>query len=207
MKPTGYRPGRKARAGFALLLAGLVAACTGLPAPRTMSVAGGTVVIAGPAGYCVDTHGSRDTAAGSFVLLGSCASISGSANAPQPVAPTVLTAAVSAGSSGAGIAGSERRLAQYFGSPAGRAALSRTGKASTVTILGHHDGNGAFFLHLRDRVPKAGTIESWRVLFDLNGHIVTLSVVALPGRPMSNRHSEALLTAFMAQVRADSPHQ
>lgn len=185
----------------------LVAGCTSQPAPRSMPVAGGSVVIEGPAGYCVDTRGSRDTAAGTFVLLGSCASISGVSTQPRPQAPAILTAAVSAGSSGAGIAGSEQRLARYFESPAGRAALSRSGKARTVTILGHHDGDGAFFLHLRDNSARPDPTLSWRVLFDLNGHIVTLSVVGLPGRPISARHSEALLRAFMAQVRAASPHR
>ncbi|WP_092164033.1 hypothetical protein [Allgaiera indica] len=184
----------------------LVAGCTSLPAPRSMPVARGSVVIEGPAGYCIDTKGSRDTTAGTFVLLGSCASISGVSTQPRPQAPAILTAAVSAGSSGAGIAGSEKRLARYFESRAGRAALSRSGKARTVTILGHYDGDGAFFLHLRDSSARPDPTVSWRVLFDLNGHIVTLSVVGLPGRPISARHSEALLRAFMAQVRAASPH-
>jgi hypothetical protein len=192
------------KAAAALLL--LVAGCTGVSAPRSMSVAAGRVVIEGPAGYCIDTNGSRDTTAGTFVLLGSCDSISGVSTQPRPQAPAVLTAAVSAGTSGAGIAGSEKRLARYFESRAGRAALSRSGKARTVTILGHHDGDGAFFLHLSDSSARPDPTVSWRVLFDLNGHIVTLSVVGLPGRPISARHSEALLRAFIAQVRAASPH-
>lgn len=187
-----------------------LAGCVGGPAPERMAVADGRVVIAGPAGYCIDPSGSRDTASGSFVLLGSCASISGMAGAPHPQGQAILTAAVSAGASGAGIAGAETRLAHYFESAAGRAALSRSGRAGTVRILGHHGGHGAFFLHLRDRSAFPGrpdAPESWRVLFDLNGHIVTLSVMGLPDKPIVAARAEALLRAFMAEVRAASPKQ
>ncbi|WP_102223985.1 hypothetical protein [Acidimangrovimonas sediminis] len=212
LPPPVRTPGTGRRRRAAVLLAAaivpLVAACTGLMAPQRMPVAGGSVVIAGPAGYCVDTTHSKDSAQGAFVLLGSCAALSNTASAPQPKAYAVLTAAVSAGASGAGISSDQKRLARYFESPQGRAALSRSGRASTVRILGHHDGNGAFFLHLRDSSAFPGrpdTPESWRVLFDLNGHIVTLSVVGLPNRAIGARRAETLLRAFMAQVRAESP--
>ena len=196
-------------AGIAIIA--VLSGCLDLPggfAARQMAVGGGSVVVAGPPGYCVDGQGSRDGARGAFVLLGSCASLTGSPYGARPKAMAVLTAAVSAGSGGASIAGSQTRLAAYFTSADGRAALSRSGKAGSVKILGHHGNDGAFFLHLRDsssfpRRPDA--TETWRVLFDLNGRIVTLSVVGLPDKPIVATEAEVLLRDFMARVRRATP--
>lgn len=198
--------GRAAALCSVLALAGCLA-IPGAMAPDRVSVAGGSVVIAGPPGYCVDRMGSHDTARGAFVLLGSCAALDGTSDAPQPDIPAVLAAAVSAGTSGAGIAGNEKRLAAYFKSSAGRAALSRSGKASTVRILGYHGRDGAFFLHLRDTSAFRGRSDrpdSWRVLFDVNGHIVTLSVMGPPGKRFRSRDAEFVLRSFMARVRQAS---
>ncbi|MFC2966935.1 hypothetical protein [Acidimangrovimonas pyrenivorans] len=198
------------RGAAGLALAALLSACAGIGGfvPHRMAVAEGSVIIAGPPGYCVDEKGSRDARRGAFVLLGSCASLSGSPYAPRPKVMAVLTAAVSGGRGGASIAGSEDRLAAYFTSSDGRAALSRSGRAATVKVLDHHAGDGAFFLHLRDSSAFPGRPdkpESWRVLFDLNGRIVTLTVVGLPDKPIIPAQAEALLRDFMARVRHASP--
>ena len=80
-------------AGF--LLSGCVA---GLPngahhdAPSAVQVAGGQLTVVGPRGFCVDTSASRDTASGAFVLMGSCASLSGSLAAVKPSEMAVVTA-------------------------------------------------------------------------------------------------------------------
>ncbi|MDE3028815.1 MAG: hypothetical protein KGH84_10490 [Paracoccaceae bacterium] len=180
-----------------------------LNAPQTMSVADGAVVIAGPTGFCVDPDASHDNATGAFVLLGSCASIAQSAQAGHPTIRAVLTAAVSAGSHGATIASNEKKLASFFRAPQGRAALSRSGKASTVKVLSSGVRNGVFMIHARDVSAFPGQSVSpdyWRALFDLNGHIVTLSVIGVPQAPFTDRAALSTLQAFVQQTRAASQH-
>ncbi|OIQ75716.1 hypothetical protein GALL_426130 [mine drainage metagenome] len=178
-----------------------------LNAPQTMSVAEGAVVIAGPTGFCVDPDASHDNATSSFVLLGSCASIAQSAQAGHPTIRAVLTAAVSAGSHGASISGNEAKLAAFFRAPQGRAALSRSGKAETVKVLSSGVRNGVFMIHARDVSAFPGQSVSpdyWRALFDLNGHIVTLSVMGVPQAPFTDRAALSTLQAFVQQTRTAS---
>lgn len=196
---------RLAAGALALFLAG----CQAVQAPGMMPVAGGAVVVAGPSGFCVDPGASHDSARGAFVLLGSCRSISGSSFLAQaPPLRAVLTAAVSAGSGGASIAGNTARLSRFFRSRAGRAALSRSGNPETVRVLSERVHDNAFILHARDVSAFPGHAVSpdyWRALFDLNGHIVTLSVIGVPQAPFTDTAALDTLEAFIARVRALSP--
>lgn len=175
-------------------------------APEKAVVAGKSVVIAGPPGYCVDTTATRDDATGAFVLLGSCASIANSAVARSPNIPGVLTASVS-GTSGSAIANSLDLLESFFTSQSGRAALARDGRAGSVRILQTRRQSGAFYIHVRDtsKNAMAGTSRDyWRGLFDVNGRIVTVSVVGFEGKPMSNAAGLATLDAFAARIRSEN---
>lgn len=193
--------------GLALSLGGCDPSMFGV-APASMSVAGGAVVVAGPPGFCVDSGASHSDEQGSFVLLGSCASISGSASADKPPIRAILTAAVSAGARGASIRGAEDALTLFFRSAPGRTVLSRSGDPSTVRVLSIAHTDGVVVLHARDTSPFPGqavTPDYWRALFDLNGHIVTLNVIGVPQAPFSDASGLKTLEQFVGAVRASSP--
>jgi hypothetical protein len=201
---------RRLRAAVALAAALALAGCDGAffgTAPTSMSVAEGAVVLAGPPGFCVDQNASHAGFRGAFVVFGSCASISGKLDAGRPPIRAVLTAAVSAGTQGGSVQGSQRQLARFFRSPAGRKMLSRSGDPGTVRVLGIGRYDSVMVVHIRDVAPfpdQAVRPDYWRALFDLNGHIVTLNVFGVPEAPYSSAAGRAVLKAFVARVRAAS---
>jgi len=194
------------------LVAGLfLAACEGgfallQPAARIV-VADGSVVIAGPAGYCVNRTASKDTSDGAFVLLGSCASIGNNASLTAPLIAGALTASVSV-ISGADIDASLARLGAFFSSNQGRAALARDGNAASAQVLSTRNSRGAFIMKVQDTSPGAVSglaPDYWRAVFDIRGRIVTLSVNAFQNKPISDAEGFAILAAFVAQVRRENP--
>jgi hypothetical protein len=170
-----------------------------------MAVAGGAVTVGGPSGYCVDPGASREGPGGAFVLLGSCASISGSFTALSPRRPGILTASVAPGSGDETFAAAFPSMARFLASPAGRAALSRTGKAETVEIVTITSAGDVMYVHARDAAPAPGQeveADYWRALMAVNGQIVTLSVLGLRDRPVPPEAKLALLESFVKKVRA-----
>lgn len=175
-------------------------------APHRIGVSNRAVVISGPAGYCIDKAAARDTAAGAFVLLGSCAALAQSAAAGQPVAPAILTASVSpAGAQPVG--GQLAALNSYFLSGEGRAALSRSGRAQSVTVAQAWGRDGVFFLVAQDTSPSGGQRLQptfWRAVFDVKGRIVTLNVAGLKNQPLGPEAGRATLEAFVRQVQREN---
>ena len=200
--------------GAALALPLVLAGCmlagfgTAREAPATATVARGAVTVAGPEGYCIDRATLRDGTAGAFVLLGSCAALSGNPRAPHPVRAAVLTAAVSGDDGGPPVAALLPDLPAFMRSPPGRAALARNGDPDTVTVVAARARDGALWLRVRDTgtgaIP-AVEAEYVRVVFDLGPRIVTLSVMAPAGRRMGWEASEAVLEAFLRAVRRANP--
>ncbi|MDW4549650.1 hypothetical protein R5H32_09825 [Defluviimonas sp. D31] len=192
-----------------------LAACLGLAAcakggfggaSRAIIVAGGEVTVAGPSGYCIDRSVSRDGAEGAFVLLGTCAAISGSRAVAQPARPAVLTASVLPGAPlSAPMAESFEGLAAFFRSDPGRAALSRSGKAETVTVEEATTAGEVLYLRLRDVSAAEGRAvepEYWRAILALKGRIVTLSALSLQDRPLSAEEKRQILEGFVAQMQS-----
>ncbi len=196
-----------------LVASALLAGCAGLPnltggrAPEKLAVAQGSIVVAGPPGYCVDGAATRDSEDGAFVLLGSCASIANSARAAVPQVPAVLTVSVSA-LGDVDIAASMDRLAAYFDSDRGRAALARDGKADSIEVLTTARRDQAFIIRASDSSPAG--IEGlekdyWRALFNIRGRIVTLTVIAFEAKPMSEAAGRAVLEAFVRRIMLENP--
>ncbi|MBK5928043.1 hypothetical protein CCR87_12015 [Rhodobaculum claviforme] len=172
-------------------------------APATKAVANGAVVIAGPAGYCVDPVATRERRSGAFVLLGACAALMGEGRPPPRRA--VLTAAVSPAGEAPPVADSADMLAAYLATPPGRALLSRSETAATVTVLDSRVQDGVLFVHLRDTSPFDGAevlAEYWRAILDIGPHAVSLSVLPLAERPLAATDARILLTRFIAATRA-----
>lgn len=173
-------------------------------APGAVSVAGGTVTIAGPEGFCVDRGATRSTADTGFVLLGSCAALSGSLAQPQPPVPAVLTASV-IGDAPQDFASNLPQMASFFRSSAGAKALSRTGRAETVALGQVTSKGDALYIRASDSARANGLAvepEYWRAIFAQNGRIITLSVMGLADRPVRAEDKRRLLDRFVQRVRA-----
>ncbi len=155
-------------------------------APDKIVVSGTDFVVAGPPGYCIDRSLSKDRGENAFVMMGSCASISGRLDRPTPAAPAVLTVAISPEIGLTSVPVSA--LKTYVQTQSGRAALSRTGRAAEIQVIETHAVDGVLFIHARDSatISMAGFSDTfWRALFPLNGRLVTASVVRLESRPIS----------------------
>lgn len=177
-------------------------------APESISVAGDSVIVAGPPGYCIDRGATRDTARGAFVLLGSCASLSGDATRPAPRVPAVLTVAVSGQpGDGAALSAPLSRVEAFLRSERGRRVLSRTDDPSTVEILDIGKSEEALIIHARDSGASEITgieDEYWRALLDVNGRIVTVSVTGFEARPLSPDAGRATLEALADRIVSEN---
>jgi hypothetical protein len=176
------------KALIALLLSGCVAP---LGTPKAAPVLGGAVQVGVPAGYCIDRSAGREDGDTAIVVMGKCTEAS-------TALPAVLTAAIGPAASAGVLAGGGTQLAAYFTSDAGRAALSRSGRASTVTVLQAKSMGEAFVMRIRDR--DAG--EYWRGVEPVAGRLVTITVDA-PGADIAAQ--EALLTQSLAAMRRANP--
>lgn len=190
----------------------VLAGCSGLgrggeKPPETVEVASRSVVIGGPTGYCVDRGASRLVGESPFVLLGSCASIAGDRSAGTPARLGVLTASVSA-PGGPSFAETLPQLETFFRSPPGRAALARDGNDLSVTVLSAEAQGDVLIVHLNDTsanvVPGIAS-EYWRALFEVNGRLVTLSVMSFDEAPMGPDASQRTIRRFIERIRRESP--
>jgi hypothetical protein len=170
-----------------------------------VAVSDGAVVIAGPPGYCIDRQATRTGEGNAFVLLGSCAALGGGA---APVARAVLTASVLAGApTSQPLVAAFADMAVFFRSPAGRAALSRSGQARDVTIRQIETVKDVMVLRLNDTSASAGAAvapDYWRAVFSVRGRIVSLSVLGLKAQPLAAEGQRRLLEAFVTRVRREN---
>jgi hypothetical protein len=179
----------------------------GRAAPQTVSVAGDSVVISGPPGYCVDRSAVRDDLDGAFVLLGSCASISRDASRPHPEAPGLLTVTVSNGIIDNGnTTGFLEDLAAFFKTDDGRSALSRDGTAASVELVETRIEDDILYLHAKDSSGQALGVadEYWRALFGVRDRLLTVTVVAYSSSPLTEVDGVSTLDAFTNRIRRDN---
>lgn len=177
-------------------------------APQKLTVADGDVVVMGPDGYCIDRPAARDGGATAFVLLASCRALTRKGNAPQPRVQALLTASITGATpAGAGLASQQGRMKSFFSSEAGRAALARDGRAESVKISEMFASNGAFFIRASDSsegVAPGLSSSYWRAIFDVNGRMVTASVVPFADRPISDDAGKSILLNFTGRIQAAS---
>ncbi|AJE45257.1 hypothetical protein [Celeribacter indicus] len=169
--------------------------------PRRVTLVQSGLSVEGPAGFCVDTASVRDTAEGGFVLLAQCTRATGGGG------PALLTLSVSPPLAAPG-AFAPARLAEFFATAEGRAVLSRAGRADTVRVLESRSGEGAFLLHARDTAPPpiAGLDDDyWRVLFVLDGRLMTATATGFEATPVSAGALKALLARFRIALERANP--
>lgn len=188
---------------LALALAACVA--TGTSGTRAVAVSGGAVTVTGPQGYCIDRGATREGASGAFVLFGTCAALTGSASAGQPAQAAVLTASVGQPAApGVDLAATLPAMASFFPSEPGRAALSRSGDAGTVSVHEVTRAGDVLYIRLSDIAVAADQSVQpgyWRALMPVRGRIVTLTVLSPARAPLTFADQRAILDRFVARMR------
>lgn len=163
---------------------------------KAISVLGGEIKVAAPAGYCVDKKSARQQDDGAVVLMGRCNG--GSNHAPAVISVTIGIAGSAGVMADGGVA-----LAAFFQTSDGRAALSRTGVADGVTIVQAATNDGAFTL----RIVEGGVGDYWRAIVGISGRLVTLSVQGPAGSTLDPATGHALLGASLVAMRKANPQR
>lgn len=161
---------------------------------RAISVLGGAMTVAAPSGYCVDKASTRQQDDGAVVLIGRCNGRSGSP-------PAVISVTMGVAGSAGVMADGGTALSAFFGSTAGRAALSRTGDAASVKILQAAKLDGAFAL----RIAEKDVGDYWRAVLGLSGRLVTVSVQGPEGAALDGATGQRLLGAAIVAMRKVNP--
>ncbi len=185
----------------------LLAACSGAgrgpgyaPIQKEQTLPLHGVTLAGPRGFCVDSSSSDVNADPAVVVFGNCAAISGNPFSEQPKKPALLTASVARLTAPeAAIAATMSAMDGFFRSGKGRAVLSRSGRAESVDVLESLAEDGAYYLRIRDRSPRAvpgADATYWRGWFDLGANVVSVSATGFERAPLSRDEGLALLRAF-----------
>ncbi len=175
--------------GFSFALAGCLDAGTAL---RQRPVLDGAVIVAAPRGYCIDPDGLREGDGAALALVGRCAS--------GTAAPAILTVAVGPAGTAQGLIGAQQAMANFFASAEGRAALSRTGDGTTVTVDEVVVQGSAVLIRLQDSSPNPqapGQSKSWRSVLPIGNRLVSLTVTGAGDGGLSTTQGQALLTAFV----------
>ena len=178
-----------------LMAALALAGCDiGAPEARQVAVLDGEFQVRAPQFYCVDPRTARTTADTAVVLIGRCSD--GGLVAAALVTVTVGRLA----SAGVLLAGVEA-LRGFMSSPAGRSALSRSGRPEDVEVLESGVVGERLLLHLNDRL--AG--DYWRAVIGIKGRLVTLSASGADGAPLTPQVGRSLVDQTVEALIAANP--
>ncbi len=173
----------------AVLLAGCDVAQTGRI--RSIAILDGAVTAAAPAGYCISPGAGMRGEDSAVILMGRC-----SGGPSATAAPAVITLSVGPAGSAGVMAGGGENLSAYFQSEAGRAALSREGRAADVRVLAATGTDTTFVLHVADNA----TGEYWRAFRGLRGRLATVSVTGSAEAPLTSAQSRSVLEATLGAL-------
>jgi hypothetical protein len=204
---------RAAALGAALLA---LAACeTGGGAARpidrtSVDVAGQSVTVAAPSGFCIDTQSTRVSGGGAFVLVTDCQLLGFPTTRPEPVG-AVLTASLSQGTAGPGAApGDLSALGAFFATAEGRAVLGRSGDATRTRIISSRERNGVLYLLVEDQGPQPVpgiAPQFWRAFLTVRGRMAALSVLEFAGSGVASDQKLGYLQSFADAIQAANPEQ
>lgn len=207
-------------AAVALAFAALMSACAQPGAPR-MSVTGGgadqdgplvvtaggrDVIVAPPAGFCVDREAVQDQGAAVFVLIEDCTLLGAvPATGEAALVNGLVTLSIGAeplfDAQGADRRVAAARLERFLRSDEGRVTVGMGGGANDISIVESRSFDGVLFILIEDRSPDAAPILSprlWRAFTELNGRaaIAALSVFE------TSAIGDAAMLAHLARVVA-----
>ncbi|MFN3969915.1 MAG: cation transport ATPase [Gemmobacter sp.] len=152
------------------------------------------LAVAAPQGFCVAPDAVARVGASDFVAFARCMG--------APGAPALLTATVAGPGSAGGTDPDAEALAAFFTSDEGRAALSRAGRAGSVTVHEVLQADGAVLVRLTDRAARGEAGETWRAVVAVGGRLVTLSVAGGLGTALSAEAGRQMIGAFVRAMRA-----
>ncbi len=171
-------------------------------APTSVAVSSKSVVIAGPAGFCVDKSATRDSDTTSFVLLGTCSSLSRSRDVSLPDVKAVLTATVGGPGSSQESELNAATLDGFFRSEPGRNVLSRNGNADGVEVTDSFFSDQTYFVYSTETPgPNGFQPAYWRAVMDVNSRLVSLTVQGLTDEPIGPKAGLQTMTEFVNSVR------
>lgn len=177
-------------ASILLVCALPLAACVAATPASRLSLEGGDLVAAVPAGFCIDRAHSTFAEGGGVVLAGRC-----KASAP---APAILTITIGQPGSSSALQAGAKALSDWFLSPQGRAAVARDGQAASVQVTQTVLSEGAFFLRLTDRTVG----EHWRALLGVKGRLITISAFAPDKEKLAESDSRKIVEQAISALRA-----
>ena len=197
-----------------VLICALLGACfsptRGIVTSATVVAGGVPVVVAGPAGFCIDAHTAEQNRAGAFVILYDCGQTeAGRATIADVPLSAVLVAAVSpSGLLGArerGTGGALADLEAFLRSPAGLPSLGKGRVPGAVSILRSYRRNDALYILVQDLAAPTGAGLSpryWRAFAEVNGRLTSLSANALANADTGEAQARTLAEAFVAAMQA-----
>lgn len=162
--------------------------------PASVQVLSGSITVAGPGGYCVDTEATRESDIEAFVLLVRCRGTL----RPSPVLSATVTRHT-ADDDPEGL----RRLVPFLQTAAGRSQLSRSGDPGRIEVLEATFDSGAVWLLIDDDDnPDSFDEVYWRAIVPVAGRVVTLSVLAAAEHPFERESGLAILRGFVMRMQA-----
>jgi hypothetical protein len=160
---------------------------------KIVSVAGQQVTLGRAANYCFNDRQSKVATSGAFVVMAPCDPENEGSTAKGLILVNVLA------ERGIMDAIEARDLETYFQSDAGRAALSRKGDASRLTVLGTMSDDGIYYVHTQDSdgpiIPDT-TDDQWRVFMVVADRLVSVSVVNF----LDDQMEDGLVFAHMESI-------
>lgn len=209
--PTSRRgPGRAA--GLVLAALALAGCATGVqmtaPNRANVSVGGGTIAIAAPAGFCIDEAAIATDTNGAFALLTDCGLL-GQAGGRTPPVAAMMTASISASPEPVASASAPiDELEAFLETPRGRAVLGRSGRAEATRILQSTRRGDVLYVLVEDRgsSPLPGVEPRfWRAFMTVGGRLAALTIQNFEGAGPDLQESVRHLAGFAAALRAANP--
>jgi len=197
-----------------VLICGLLAACfsptRGILTSATVSAGGRDVVIAGPAGFCIDSHTGVENQAGAFVILADCGQNDAGRVTIEdvPLSAVLIASVTPSGLLGArerGAAGAFGDLEAFLRSPVGLPSLGKGREPAAVRIVSSFTQSDALYILVEDRAAPVGAGLSqsfWRAFTEVNGRLASLSVNSLAGADPNETQARAIAIGFVAAMQA-----
>lgn len=172
---------------------------------RTLSLLGGDVRVRGPEGYCIDQRASN--ARRGFAVLAGCALLADDADI-MPNLDGLITVQFGAPDT-ASVTDNEEAFAAFLKSDAGRQILAANGDLAAVGDVNTITDRSAVLARFED---TAGTVfpntagPQWRGFVDVQGRLVTVSVLSFERNTLSRGEGERLLVVALAElIEANAP--
>ena len=168
---------------------------------RTLALMGGDVRVRGPEGYCID-QGASNARRGFAVMVG-CALLSEDAGV-MPSLDGLIMVQFGAEDT-ASVSGNEDAFAAFLASDAGRSILAGGRDIAKVTEVATTSDTDTVLARFEDTSGPliAGTSGlQWRGFADINGRLVTVSVLSFDRDALSRSEGERLLVVALEKLAA-----